>query len=123
MDDKSLIVSKKGFFYKIKMFFKNSFNKETIQENEINIKYDVNQSIKKPSFSDEIKIKQDVEKEQLLKMQKDYEDGLLKEEDMTPEQVLKIEKLYIEQISKLRDEYTSYKNKTSKLRKKLAINS
>ena len=125
MDNKSLIVPKKGFFYKIKMFFKNGFNSEKIQEHETYIDYknDVSQQIKKSSFSDEIKIQKDVEREQLLKMQKDYEDGLIKEEDMTPEQVSKIEKLYIEQISKLREEYTSYKNRTAKLRKKLATNS
>ncbi len=109
MNNKSLIVYEKGFFYKIKMFFKNIFNKEKLQESN-DYKY-TNKQEKKPSFSDEIKIKRDFEKEKLLKMQKDYENGLIKEEDMTQEQVKGIENLYIEQITKLRETYTEYKYK------------
>ena len=84
MNNKSLIVYEKGFFYKIKMFFKNIFNKEELQESN-DYKY-TNEQEKRSTFSDEIKIKPDFEKEKLLKMQKDYEDGLIKEEDMTQEQ-------------------------------------
>ena len=120
MNNKSLIVYEKGFFYKIKMFFKSIFNKEELQESN-DYKY-TNKQEKKPSFSDEIKIKRDFEKEKLLKMQKDYEDGLIKEEDMTQEQVKGIENLYIEQITKLREIYTEYKYKTANLRKKLTTN-
>lgn len=123
MDNKSLIVSKKGFFYKIKMFFRSVFNKDDLQE-EINYSYDKieNEPIKKSSFNDDIKIKPDIEREQLLKIQRDYENGLIKEEEMTPEQVDGIEKIYIEQISKLRDDFTSYKKKIVDLKKKLATN-
>ena len=71
------------------------------------------------SFADKIRLKTDKEKEKLLKMQKDYENGIIKEEDMTPEQVLKIENLYIEQISKLRNDFNEYKHKTVSLRKKV----
>ena len=120
MNNKSLIVYEKGFFYKIKMFFKNIFNKEKLQESN-DYKY-ANEQEKKPSFSDGIEIKPDFEKEKLLKIQKDYEDGLIKEEDMTQEQVLKVENLYIEQISKLRENFTEYKYKTANLRKKLTTN-
>lgn len=123
MDNKSLIVSKKGFFYKIKMFFRSIFNKDDIQE-EIDYSYNKieDEPIKKSSFNEDIKIKPDVEREQLLKMQRDYENGLIKEEEMTPEQVEGIEKLYIEQISKLRDDFTNYKKKIIEMKKKLAIN-
>lgn len=120
MNNKSLIVYEKGFFYKIKMFFKNIFNKEKLQESD-DYKY-TNDQKKRSSFSDEIKIKPDFEKEKLLKIQKDYEDGLITEEDMTQEQVKGIENLYIEQITKLREIYTEYKYKTANLRKKLATN-
>ena len=62
------------------------------------------------------------EKEEILKIQRDYEDGVIREEDMTPEQVSKIEKLYIEQISKLRNDYSKYKDEATKLKGKLATN-
>ena len=124
MDNKSLIVPEKGFFYKIKMFFKKIFNNEEVQEPEEIYNYNnpVNQQIKKSSFADEIKVKPDLEREELMKIQRDYENGLIKEEDMTPEQVSGIEKLYVEQISKLRNDYTGYKHKTASLRRKLATN-
>ena len=120
MNNKSLIVYEKGFFYKIKMFFKNIFNKEKLQESN-DYKYTDEQE-KKTSFTDKIKVKPDFEKEKLLKIQKDYEDGLIKEEDMTQEQVKEIENLYIEQITKLRETYMEYKYKTATLRKKLVTN-
>lgn len=123
MDNKSLIVSKNGFFYKIKMFFKSMFNRDYIQE-EIDYSYNKieNGSIRKSSFNEDIKIKPNVEREKLLKMQQDYENGLIKEEEMTAKQVEEIEKLYIEQITKLRSDFTIYKNKVLEMKKKLATN-
>ena len=123
MDNKSLIVTDKGFFSKIKIFFKNIFNKENQpQAMDYNHNNVVNQQLNKSSFANEIKITPNEEKEKLLKLQRDYENGIIAEEDMTPEQISKIEKLYVEQISKLRNDYTEYKSKTVALRKKLAIN-
>lgn len=115
----------KGIFYKIKIFFRTIFSKDKIEIQEPNYTYDevVNQQFEKSTFSDEIKVQPDIEKQKLLKMQKDYEDGIIKEEDMTQEQVSKIEKLYIEQISKLREDYAEYKHKLANERKKLVTNS
>lgn len=123
MDNKSLIVSKKSFFYRIKSFFKSMFNRDDIQE-EIDYSYNKikNEPIKKSSFNEDIKIKPDLEREKLLKMQRDYENGLIKEEEMTAKQVEGIEKLYIEQITKLRNDFTIYKNRVIEMKKKLAMN-
>ncbi len=123
MDNKSLIVPKKSIFDRIKNFFKNIFKKEEVQE----VAYIKEKTIetkenKKSSFIDSIRTEEIIEKEEILKIQRDYEDGVIREEDMTPEQVSKIEKLYIEQISKLRNDYSKYKDEATKLKGKLATN-
>lgn len=123
MDNKSLIVPKKSIFDRIKNFFKNIFKKEEVQE----VAYIKEKTIetkenKKSSFIDSIRTEEIIEKEEILKIQRDYENGVIREEDMTPEQVSKIEKLYIEQISKLRNDYSKYKDEATKLKGKLATN-
>ena len=49
MGNKSLIVSEKGLFYKIKIFFKSIFNNNEITKSEINGNYNtaINQEMKK----------------------------------------------------------------------------
>ena len=96
MDNKSLIVPKKSIFDRIKNFFKNIFKKEELQE----VAYIKEKTIetkenKKSSFIDSIRTEEIIEKEEILKIQRDYENGVIREEDMTPKQVSKIEKLYI----------------------------
>lgn len=123
MDNKSLIIPKKSIFDRIKNFFKNIFKKEEVQE----VAYIKEKTIetkenKKSSFIDSIRTEEIIEKEEILKIQRDYENGVIREEDMTPEQVSKIEKLYIEQISKLRNDYSKYKDEATKLKGKLATN-
>lgn len=123
MDNKSLIVPKKSIFDRIKNFFKNIFKKEEVQE----VAYIKEKTIetkenKKSSFIDSIRTEEIIEKEEILKIQRDYENGVIREEDMTPEQVSKIEKLYIEQIYKLRNDYSKYKDEATKLKGKLATN-
>lgn len=128
MNNKSLIVSKQSFFSKIKSFFKNIFEKDEFNEpvyndaTMYNYEENKNEDTRKRAFEDNIRVRPDYEKEKLLKMQRDYEAGLIKEEDMTEEQVSGIEKLYKEQISKLRNDYREYKVKATSLRKKLVAN-
>lgn len=125
MNNKSLIVSKQSFFSKLKSFFRNIFEKYEFNKpvyNDVpmhNYEENKNEDIRKRAFEDNIRVRPDYEKEKLLKMQRDYEAGLIKEEDMTEEQVSGIEKLYKEQISKLRNDYREYKVKATSLRKKL----
>lgn len=121
MDNKYLTVKKEGFFKKIKSFFMRLFNREEIIEEPVVENFTNNEQLdKKKSFAEEIKVKEDTEKTSLLKMQKDYEDGKLLEENMSAEQVSKLEKLYTEQITKLRQDYTSYKQKIVSMRKKVS---
>lgn len=122
MNNKSLIVAENGLIYKIKLFFSNLFKKNNKGKHDMDINKTTESFSNKSNFQNDIKIEPDVEREQLLKLQKDYESGIIKEENMTEEQVNKIEKLYKEQISKLRDDYIRYRNKASNLKDKMASN-
>lgn len=122
MRNKSLIVAENGLIYKIKLFFNNLFKKSNKGKHDININKTTESFSNKSNFQNDIKVESDVEREQLLKLQKDYESGIIKEENMTEEQVNKIEKLYREQISKLRDDYIRYRNKASNLKDKMVSN-
>ena len=122
MSNKSLIVAENGLMYRIKSFFNNLFKKGNKGKRDIDINKTTESFFNKANFQNDVKVKPDVEREQLLKLQKDYELGMIKEENMTEEQVNKIEKLYKEQISKLRDDYIRYRNKASNLKNKMASN-
>lgn len=122
MSNKSLIVADNGLIYKIKLFFNKLLKKSNKEKHDIDINKTTESFSNKANFQNDIKVEPDIEREQLLKLQKDYETGIIKEENMTEEQVNKIEKLYKEQISKLRDDYIRYRNKASNLRDKMASN-
>lgn len=122
MEGKYLKVREESFFQKIKSFFMNLFGKNKEIKEPVAEQIVENKVESKKSFAEEIKIPQDTEKLSVIKLQKDYEAGLIKEEDMTPEQVSKVESLYEEQISKLRNDYNGYKQKIINVRKKLATN-
>ena len=122
MENKYLTVKEEGFFQKIKSFFMKLFGKNKVIEEPV-VENIVSDNVEnKKTFAEEIRLKQDDEKLSTLKLQKDYEAGLIKEEDMTQEQVSKVENLYVEQITKLRKDYNGYKQKITDVRKKLAHN-
>lgn len=122
MENKYLTVKEEGFFQKIKSFFMKLFGKNKVIEEPV-VENIVSDNVEnKKTFAEEIRVKQDDEKLSTLKLQKDYEAGLIKEEDMTQEQVSKVENLYVEQITKLRKDYNGYKQKITDVRKKLAHN-
>ena len=111
MENKYLTVKEEGFFQKIKSFFMKLFGKNKVIEEPV-VENIVSDNVEnKKTFAEEIRVKQDDEKLSTLKLQKDYEAGLIKEEDMTQEQVSKVENLYVEQITKLRKDYNGYKQK------------
>ena len=73
------------------------------------------------SFEENIRTKEIIEKEKILKLQNDYEKGIIKEEEMTQEQVANLEKLYIEQIIKLKNDFDKYRNKAIELKRKMLV--
>jgi len=122
MEHKYLIIKQDGLFQKIKSLFLKLFGRNKIVEDFAREKIIPNNAESKQSFTEEIRIKVDNEKLFTLKLQRDYEAGLIKEKDMTQEQVSKVENLYVEQIAKLREDYNGYKQKLIDIRKKLAHN-
>ena len=67
------------------------------------------------NFFERIRVEQDNEKLNLLKLQRDYEENRISEKNMTEEQIEKLKQLYKEQIKDLKDKFKMYKKKANKL--------
>ena len=121
--DKMMIkVNQNNIFYKIKMFFRNLFNKTSRNSNESNDIIETttisNIVINKNSFIEDIKnIKN--EETKLLKLQQQYRSGEIKEEELTKEQVNALCALYDKQIESLRKSNEIRKQKLLEYRKRL----
>ena len=100
MEQKSLIKKENiSIFNKIN-HFNHLFNKEktsSLYNNNVNY-------TKTSNIKDEFKIKQEI-----LKLQQDYESGKITEEDMSEEDKQKLMELYHEQISTLNNNINTYK--------------
>ena len=119
--EKSLVqVNENGIFYKIKIFFKNLFNRNTTTNYAI-VKEDksiVESENTKNAFMESIKnIKN--EETKLLKLQKQYRSGEIKEEELTQEQVSSLCALYDKQIANLRKSNEIRKQKLLEYKRKL----
>lgn len=101
MEQKSLIKKENiSISNKIKNHFNHLFNKEktsSLYNNNVNY-------TKTSNIKDEFKIKQEI-----LKLQQDYESGKITEEDMSEEDKQKLMELYHEQISTLNNNINTYK--------------
>lgn len=119
--EKSLVqVNENNIFYKIKRFFKNLFNKNTINNYAVieeKNSYLENEN-KKISFMESIKNIED-EETKLLKLQKQYRSGEIKEEELSQEQVNSLCVLYDKQIANLKKSNEIRKQKLLEYRKKL----
>lgn len=109
------------FFTKIKMFFKTIFK---LNNNAPNYNLAVEQggymNIKNNDFSQSLRVEENLEEKELLKLQEKFENGLVTEEELTEEQVDKLEQLYNKQIEKLNQDFLNYKNKIVAIKKQLA---
>ena len=124
-DEKSLVkINENSIFYKVKLFFKRLFHKDTFSEN-IDV---VEQNIvvnsvedKKSKFMENIRIVED-ESTILLKLQNRYRNGELKEEELTDEQLNSLCELYDKQIADLKKSNSIKKQKLLERRRKLQTN-
>ena len=124
-DEKSLVkINENSIFYKVKLFFKRLFHKDTFSEN-IDV---VEQNIvvnsvedKKSKFMENIRIVED-ESTILLKLQNRYRNGELKEEELTDEQLDSLCELYDKQIADLKKSNAVKKQKLLERRRKLQAN-
>ena len=112
MEEKSLINKENmNLFEKIKNFFRSLFHKEK------GIKVEENLEIKKEtttSLIDDFK-----DKQALVKLQEDYENGKIAEEDINEEDKQKLLELYHEQIKILNDNINAYKDSLRNYKEKI----
>ena len=118
-----ILKEKETIFSKIRKFLKKLFSLNSIPNYNLAIEEVAFMENKNMgmNFKDEIKIKEDEEKKELLKLQEKFEKGLIKEEQLSDEQFAALEKLYVEQIQKLDDDFIEYKNKITKIRSQLSV--
>lgn len=113
MEEKSLINKEnENIFKKIRNFFRSLFhkNEEDTNANEsIDIKQETTTSI-----IDEFKDKQTI-----VKLQQDYENGKIAEEDMDENDKQKLLELYKEQIKTLNDNINEYKSSLNSYKEKI----
>ncbi|MEI3434109.1 MAG: hypothetical protein V8R26_03665 [Clostridia bacterium] len=112
MEEKSLINKEnKSLFEKIRNFFRSLFhkNEDTNVKEHIDIKQETSTSI-----IDEFKDKQTI-----VKLQQDYENGKIAEEDMDENDKQKLLELYKEQIKTLNDNINAYKNSLQGYKEKI----
>ena len=117
-----ILKEKENIFSKIKKFLQKLFNLNSMSNYNLAIEegeFMENKNIGM-NFNDQIKVKEDEEKKELLKLQEKFEKGLIKEEQLSEEQFTALEKLYAEQIQKLNDDFIGYKNKIIKIRSQLS---
>ena len=118
-------INEDSVFHKIKIFFKNLFNKKTITDNprditETNI-LDEREN-KKNNFIEDIK-NIDNEETELLKLQKQYRAGEIQEKDLSEEQISSLCLLYDKQIANLKKSNEIRKQKILEYRRKLQTDS
>lgn len=113
-----LIINEKSIFYKIKMFFKRLFLKNTVYTSDIiTEKKDMSYNYKK-AFEESIRV-EETEEMSLLRLQRKYRDGIIKEEDLTKEQINSLSELYDKQIEELRRSNKLRKDKLLEYRRKM----
>lgn len=109
---------------KIKQFFKNIFGIKNQQYIEApkeetvtakNMEIEKNTNFKNQLIANE-------EENRVLKLQKDYKDGLIEEEDLSEEDFNTLSKLYQSQIEKTKKSIEMYKNKILSIKSKLPQN-
>lgn len=109
----------------IKEFFRNIFGINKQQYIEATKEYvePINniKSQRNINFKDEIVVDKEEEK-RILKLQKDFEAGLIEEEDLSEEDFNSLSKLYESQIEKTKQSIQIYKNRIISLKSKLAQN-
>lgn len=127
LEEKLLIaVNKKSLFYKIKTFFFKIFRvKESseIEQQIEDVKINENQSsnIQKDNFIESIR---NIENEEikLIKLQQQYDNGLIETKDLPKDKIKSLINLYKNQISELSKSNETRKEKLLLYRKKLQAN-
>ena len=89
---------------KIRSFFTKIFHKSKYKDNNLTNFTEQENPYNNNNFKEQMVIKEDEEKLRLLKLQKDYENGLIEEENISQEDYQKLLDLYDEQNEKISKE-------------------
>lgn len=114
----SMQVYNLNIFRRIKNFFTNLF-KRNIQTKNIVGKKEITPNKIKQEFIKDIKIPEEKANSRLLKMQKDFEKGLIKEEDLNDSDLNDLRKLYMQQIEEKKKSIENYKKRIIKIKAQL----
>lgn len=109
---------------KIKEFFRNLFKineQKYIEAPKEEIK-PISEIQKENDFRTQVAVTSEEEK-RILKLQKDFKEGLIKEEDLSKEDYDSLVNLYKSQIEKTKQSIEEYKNKIIAIKSKLVQNS
>lgn len=96
-----------------------SSKKENHKSKEINENIVPLKNTARQEFNGRIVIKQDKEKQRLLKLQQEFSAGKIEEEDISEEDTEKLCKLYDEQIAEIKKSTEMHKKKIIEIRRKL----
>ena len=122
-NEKSMIkVEENSFFYRIKRFFRNLFNRNTkeLKENIVEPMEEVSfNDNARNSFIENIKNSAENEETKLLKLQKRFHNGEVKEQYLTKEQITKLNNLYDTQIANLKKSNEIRRNRIIQYKRKL----
>ena len=116
MKQNKLAKQNKNIFYKLIKSFLNLFKNPKIEEIKI---------IEKPKekstneFISNIEVKEEHDKKRLLKLQKDFEAGLITESQMDEEDIYKLHELYNSQIEELENLTKNYKKRIIEIKRKI----
>ena len=95
-----------------------SSKKESHESKEINENIASPQNTARQEFNERIVVKQDKEKQRLLKLQQEFSAGNIAEEDISEEDTEKLCELYDEQIAEIKKSTEMYKKKIIEIRRK-----
>lgn len=114
----SLMPIKENIFDRIKNYFKNLFNRNTVEDYEIETSEDIIENqlqIKNSIFADNIKV-EETEEQKLLKLQRLIREKRISEQDLTIEDRNKLRNLYNLQIQNLKRSILQKRNKIMKIK-------
>lgn len=114
----SLMPVKENIFDKIKKFFKNLFNRNIVEDYEIETSEDIvenQQQIKNSIFAENIKV-EETEEQKLLKLQRLIREKRISEQDLSIEERDKLRNLYKSQIQNLKKSIMQKRNKIMKIK-------
>ena len=114
----SLMPVKENIFDKIKNFFKNLFNRNIVEDYEIETSEDIvenQQQIKNSIFAENIKV-EETEEQKLLKLQRMIREKRISEQDISIKERDIIIKLYKSQIQNLKKSIMQKRNKIMKIK-------